>query len=421
VPDDVPVEEPARRVNAPDPPGGVRSAAGPHSWEGTLRGWELLLVASVVIPAVFLALNDRPVGEKALPIVLLLAIIPLYVLLGRPAIVAEDRRRPLYIVLLLVLFSPAVVIAPAVSFALFGLCPQCFMALETRWAVAAVIAFNVPPGLGVVLLGNDSVFNLLTLTMITVFFSGVFGVWVQRIMRQSEERAELIAELEASRAEVARLSAERGAMAERERLAGEIHDTLAQGFTSIIMLIQAAQAQPDPTRHLALAVQTSRENLAEARALIAALGPAPLDEGSSLEDALRRLTARLGEETELEVRFTTRGRLRPLPPAVEVVMVRAAQEGIANVRRHAAARSVSISMEYGERDVTLRVCDDGRGFDTEQATPGFGLRAMRSRVEQQAGTVHVESAPGRGTCLDIVLPYAAATAASPCHWSVTAS
>ncbi|GAA1266749.1 hypothetical protein Psi02_08420 [Planotetraspora silvatica] len=216
-------------------------------------------------------------------------------------------------------------------------------------------------------------------------------------MKQSEERAALIAELEAQRAEVARLSAERGALAERERLAGEIHDTLAQGFTSIIMLIQAAEAQADPARHLRLAVQTARENLAEARALVAALGSAPLD-GSALDEALVRLTDRLGQESETAAAFTVHGESRPLTPPTEVVLIRAAQEALANVCRHATAGRVDVSVTYGPRTVTLEVRDDGRGFDPS-ATGGYGLRAIRSRVEQAGGSMRVRSSPREGTTL----------------------
>ncbi|GAA4218762.1 hypothetical protein GCM10023075_01820 [Streptosporangium album] len=219
-------------------------------------------------------------------------------------------------------------------------------------------------------------------------------------MEQSEDRSALIEELEAQRAEVARLSAEHGALTERERLAGEIHDTLAQGFTSIIMLLQAADAQPDPARHLALAVQTARENLAEARALMAALSPAPLD-GSTLDEALVRLADRLGEEAGIAVTFTVHGESRPLPPSAEVVLIRAAQEALANVREHAAAGRVDVSAAYGPRTVTLEVRDDGHGFDPSVAADGYGLRGMRSRVEQAGGSMRVRSSREGGTVLTV--------------------
>ncbi|GAT65438.1 histidine kinase [Planomonospora sphaerica] len=385
--------------------------AGPNAWE-SLRGWELLLAATTLLPASFIVLEGPRTPEHLLAAGLLAAVPVVYLLLGRPAITREDRPRGIvYIVLLAALFTPAVLIAPTATFALFGLCPQCFMVLRARPAVAGVVVFNLGPALRFTLSddGWAGTFNFLTVTTIVVFFSAVFGVWLERIMEQSEERAALIAELEAQRAEVARLSAERGALAERERLAGEIHDTLAQGFTSIIMLLQAAEAQPDPARHLALAVRTARENLAEARGLIAALSPAPLD-GSTLDEALRRLAARLGEETGIEAVAAVGGRSRPLPPPAEVVLIRAAQEALANVRKHAGASRVDVRAVYGPGTVTLEVRDDGIGLDPE-AAGGYGLRGMRARAEQVGGTLTLTSAPGAGTVLTVTVP--TGPAASP--------
>ncbi|GAA3444710.1 ATP-binding protein [Planomonospora venezuelensis] len=392
-------------------PGRPADPAGPHAWE-SLRGWELMLGASTLLPAVFIALEGRPGWEDPLAAGLMAAILPVYLLVGRPAILDEDRRRGVvYVVLLVVLFTPAALLAPSATFALFGLCPQCFMVLAARPAVAVVVVLNAGPALRFLLSrdGWEGTFNFLTVTTITVFFSAVFGVWMERIMEQSEERASLIEELEAQRAEVARLSAERGALAERERLAGEIHDTLAQGFTSIIMLIQAAEAQPDPARHLALAVRTARENLAEARALVAALSPAPLD-GSTLDEALRRLAARLGEETGIAADAAVRGESRALPPPTEVVLIRAVQEALSNVRKHASAGRVEVSTTYGAGSVALRIRDDGRGFDP-RSRDGYGLRGMRARVEQVGGSLTLTSAPGEGTAVEITVPAGPAASA----------
>ncbi|WP_196449470.1 sensor histidine kinase [Planomonospora sp. ID82291] len=421
MPDDLPLEEPPRRiaVRRRDPAGdrppvrasgsrgqarGAGAADGPHVWE-SLRGWEVLLVTAVLFPAGAIALGGLPPWQRALASALLIAIVPLYLLLGRPAILADDRRRgALYIVLMTALFAPAALTDTTATFALFGLCPQCFMVFPAKKAVGCVVVLNLAPAVRFLTFDEDGVetFNFLTVTVIVVFFSAAFGIWMERIMQQSDERARLIEELEAQRAEVARLSAERGALAERERLAGEIHDTLAQGFTSIIMLLQAAEAQPDPARHLALAVRTARENLAEARALIAALAPAPLD-GSTLDEALHRLTARLGEETGIEAAAVVRGRSRPLPPPVEVVLIRAAQEALANVRRHAGAGRVDVRAVYGPGTVTLEVRDDGIGLDPA-AGGGYGLRGMRARAEQVGGTLTVTGAPGAGTVLAVTVP-----------------
>ncbi len=414
MPADIPVEEPSRRVSDP---------AGPHAWE-RLRGWEFLLAVAVVIPAAYVLVGDQPPLWKGVCVALLLSMPVAYLLIGRRAIQTEDVRRGMvYVAILMALYVPASMIEGATTFSLFGICPQIFMAIPAKRAVVATVLLWLPeaanrwfsnPGI-------DGIFNLLTLLTTVVFFSSVFGVWGDRIVRQSSERAELIRQLEASHAEVARLSAERGALAERERLAGEIHDTLAQGFTSIIMLLQAAEAQPDPRRHLGLAVRTAKENLAEARALVAALGPAPLD-GSTLNDALRRVTDRLGEELGAAAVFEVRGDGHALPPSYEVVLIRAAQEGLNNVRKHAATSQVDVTLEYGPQEVTLRVRDDGRGFGFPPASlaepardgsAGYGLQAMRARVEQVRGSITVGDAEGGGAELVVRLPLPAGSPGPP--------
>ncbi|MEO3809686.1 sensor histidine kinase [Sphaerisporangium sp. B11E5] len=414
MPDDVSLEEPPRRMTrtAHDDCArqAVRRTAPADAWRA-FHGWNTLFVLAYLVTGTLVFLDDdTSVAGRAAALALLSLCAATYVVFGRPALARDgenDRARLLYVAFVLVTFVPATVIVPASSFAMFALGPQIFMTLSPWWAVAMVLSLNLSPAMRFVLqpgLEWRSALTVAATSAVSITFSIVFGPWMSRIIRQSAERAQLIEELEASRAQVERLSRERGAMAERERLAGEIHDTLAQGFTSIIMLIQAAEAQPDPSRHLALAMRTARENLAEARGLIAALSPPPLD-GSTLEEALRRIAARLSEELAVPVAFEVGEGSRPLPPGIEVVLIRAAQEGLANVRRHAAASAVRICVEYGETEVVLRVRDDGRGFDPATAPRGFGLRAMRTRAEEAGGSVRVEGAVGGGTELTVSIPY----------------
>ncbi|WP_380807855.1 sensor histidine kinase [Sphaerisporangium aureirubrum] len=394
----------ARRVA----PGGRPAPA--DAWRA-FRGWNIMFVVAYLVTGTLVLVDDgTSAPAKATALALLTLCGATYIVFGRPALgrsEEQQRARRLYVAFVLVTFVPATILVPASSFALFALCPQIFMTLTARWAIVMVLSLNLSPAVRFALqpgLRWEAVFTAAATSAVAITFSLVFGPWISRIITQSAERAQLIEELEASKAQVARLSRERGAMAERERLAGEIHDTLAQGFTSIIMLIQAAEAQRDPSRHLALAVRTARESLAEARGLIAALTPTPLD-GSTLEEALRRIAARLAEELSVPVVFEVGDGSRPLPPGIEVVLIRAAQEGLANVRRHAAASAVRVGLEYGERDVVLRVRDTGRGFDSATVAQGFGLRGMRTRVEQAGGDVHVDSVPGRGTELTVRIPY----------------
>ncbi|MEV5827093.1 sensor histidine kinase [Spirillospora sp. NPDC052242] len=185
-------------------------------------------------------------------------------------------------------------------------------------------------------------------------------------------------------------------LAERERLARDIHDTLAQGFAGILMLLQAAEAEVGGNRYLESARRTAKENLAETRGLVAALAPPALD-GTSLPEAL----GRLAREFDLPVGFRVDGDPRPLG-GVEVTLLRVVQESFANVRKHAGARNVRVALEYGA-GVRLTIADDGCGFAPGDVRTGFGLRSMRARVRRSGGTFEVRSAPG-GTEIVVEVP-----------------
>lgn len=237
----------------------------------------------------------------------------------------------------------------------------------------------------------------------------VIGVWISGIIVQSRQRAGLIEELESARAELALLSHDTGVAAERERLSREIHDTLAQGFTSIVMLLEAAEAtlDRDPVKareQLSLARTAARENLAESRSLIAALSPPTLRE-QGLVGALTRLTERLDAEMGgVSTRLIVEGVERPLSPATEVVLLRAAQEALSNVRKHSSAQAVAVTLDFDVADTTLTVRDNGCGFATDTTDGGFGLHGMRSRVADIDGSVAVSSAPGTGTTVRVSVP-----------------
>jgi signal transduction histidine kinase len=241
----------------------------------------------------------------------------------------------------------------------------------------------------------------------------LLGLWVSRVLYQSAHRADLIEQLERTRAELALAEHERGVLAERERLAREVHDTLAQGYTSIVVLAQtaAAQVEGDPggaQERLELIEEVARDNLREARAMVAAFAPAGLED-STLVEALERLAERFARETGLAVRVDTAA----LTGAValrrdeEVVLLRGAQEALTNVRRHASARSVvvrlSVAGEEEHRQVSVHVEDDGVGFDPAAAS-GTGLEGLRGRVASVGGAVDVTSAPGEGTRVTLRVP-----------------
>ncbi|MER5953595.1 sensor histidine kinase [Streptomyces sp. NPDC001893] len=229
----------------------------------------------------------------------------------------------------------------------------------------------------------------------------------QTLYRESERRRHLIEELIATRAELAAAERTAGTLAERERLAREIHDTLAQGLSSIQLLLRAAQRALPPQSpaapHIEQARAAAQDNLAEARRFVRALSPPDLENGS-LAGALERLCA---TAPGLTVRFQESGTPAGLPTPYEVALLRIAQSALANTVRHAGARRAEITLSFMDTAVALDIVDDGRGFDPASAPSGdggFGLPAMRSRAESLGGTFTVESAPGQGTAVAITLP-----------------
>jgi signal transduction histidine kinase len=339
----------------------------------------------------------------------LTCVLTLYVFMGRRQMLNDihDRRTYTFVVLVLAMLAVSIWLVPQSTYALFAVVPVIFISMRLFPAVFLVAtAMFVPTLVSLVQEGpTENLFrSVLPVAAIGTAFAVLIGVWIIRVVSQNAERAELIASLEASQAEVARLSHETGVAAERERLAGEIHDTLAQGFTSIITLVQATESElgrsaAQVRRHLDLMLRTARENLAESRALVAALAPASLTE-SSLTDALSRQAARLAEEG-VPTTFDVMGARRPLPTGIDVVLLRTLQESLSNIRKHARASTVEVVLSYQDTAVVLLVTDDGVGFGVSSVTDGFGLRGMRSRVDQVGGTLSVTSQPGVGTTVEL--------------------
>jgi signal transduction histidine kinase len=398
------VEEPARRVNGP------ADAGGAYSWERSFRLWDTYFALIWLATLVFVLGAGHPGWPvRVTAAALLLPLVPIFVRVGRPLLRQDppDARKALtYLGAMMALFLPSAILVGETRLMTFALVPQCFMTLRMRWALTAVAVINLAPVAGWALLwwpsDQDVFFNGL-FAVVTLVFSVAVGSYVIRIIEQSQERAALIAELDTSRHEVSRLSAAHGALTERQRMAREIHDTLAQGFTSLLMLIQAVEAEldhdlPQARHHLALMDETARQNLAEARALVAGAAPADLD-GATLPDALCRLAAR--HEATLEVT----GPVRPLPAGPEVVALRSCQEALANARKHAGgSAAVGIELAYAEDTLTVSVRDDGCGFDPEVPGDGYGLAGLRARATEVGGTARISSAPGGGTTVSVSLP-----------------
>jgi signal transduction histidine kinase len=391
-------------------------------WVRSIKGWHLafwvLLAVAAAAGAFDSALTSR---AEALYLSVLAALGVAYAVVGGPAIRhRQPAARHGYRVALVVLVGLAVALEPEGSVLLFIGFPQIWMLGARIWEGAAYsAALAVAAGVGVA--SHDWSRRSLSaagLSMaVSVGVSLAMGVWITRVIEQSHERAALIEQLRAARDELAEADHAAGVLAERERLAGEIHDTLAQGFTSIVMVAQTAQAELRRGRadaaadRLASIEATARDNLDEARALVAAFAPAALSHGT-LVDALERITHRFATETgvTLTARFEpSRDAVSALHPSRQVVLLRAAQEALTNIRKHSGARAVSLRVVVGDdQRAEIEVTDDGTGFEPSLlAIGGYGLAGMRGRVEQVGGSIDVRSAPGEGTSVRVTVPAAA--------------
>lgn len=259
----------------------------------------------------------------------------------------------------------------------------------------------------------------------------------QTLYRESDQRRVLIDELTETRAELALAGQIAGTTAERERLAREIHDTLAQGLSSIQLLLRAAEralaSEPATSathrtapekradgvalRYVEQARRAAQDNLDEARRFVHALVPPDLaGEGASAElhSAVDRLCHTTTVRHGLQVRFQLAGSPVQLSTSIEAAVLRIAQSALGNTVAHAQAKSAAVTLSYMDGQVALDVVDDGQGFAPEQLPPpepgqgGFGFAAMRARARALGGTLTVESAPGKGTAVAVQLP-------SPAH------
>jgi signal transduction histidine kinase len=381
-------------------------------WERMRIGWHLVAYGLIGVVTVGLLSSDTVSGrERWLGLGLLALLWTAYTLLGRPAL-GEDRLAPglTYLIIGWGCFFGLATLTDAAFALLFALFPQMWALLPTRWAVIGTCL-----GVGGLILiqaaaagwGQAGLVEAGLGGLISLFISVLLGLWITAMMRESDRRAELIAELRRTRAELAAAEHDRGVLSERERLAHEIHDTLAQGFASIIALAQAAEAavdtRPEAARDRILLVErTARDNLAEARALVTGLTPVDLA-GATLAEALDRLVGRFQREAGVSAQLRVTGTPHNLGSPTEVVMLRAAQEALTNVRRHAQAGRVVVDLTYHEDGAALEVSDDGRGFDPQQVD-GFGLQGMRSRVEQAGGQLELAAGPDHGTTLRLRVP-----------------
>ena len=381
-------------------------------WERSLPGWHIACYALLAMCVFALLVEDNGLPQRTAGVALAVAFAATYTFLGRHLLGKDDEARgSIYLLIAISIVSALLYLSPAGSLLLFVLIPQIWAIVTTRRAMAMTALFAFGMTVAISARGGwtqEATRDALITGGLNLAMGLVLGLWISGLIRESDQRAHLIEELQATRAQLAEAHHQQGVLAERTRLASAIHDTLAQGFTSLLMLVQAAEAAletndvPLARDRLKLADYTSRENLAESRALVAELGPLEL-QTATLPDAIHRLAERIGAELGLQADVTIDGAPRPLQANTEVVLLRATQEALSNIRKHAGAHAVHVRLAYDDEATMLEVADDGRGFEPARVD-GFGLRGMRTRVEQVGGQLEVASSSGRGTTVRVRVP-----------------
>lgn len=329
-----------------------------------------------------------------------------------------EGKRQAWIVLLTLLWIAEMMVAPIGVYLLFTLFFVYMQVLDELrgvisvvFAVLVAIVVQVPGGLT---FGGAMGPALSALIVLAIHYA------FKKLSRVSSEREQLIRQLMDTQEQLAASQHDAGVAAERQRLAHEIHDTVAQGLSSIQLLLHAAErdlssGRADEARvagavtRIRQARSAASDNLSEARAMIAALQPPTLSE-FSLHTALARMAEQMGDVGDLEVSVEMDGEERDLPMGVEAALLRIAQGAVGNVVKHAEATRCRVTVTYAPDEVRLDVVDNGRGFDpvlADEDRAGLGhvgFATMRRRVAEQGGQLTLESGPGGPTAVSASIP-----------------
>jgi signal transduction histidine kinase len=398
-------------LDRPGPATGEHGILAPAS---RLDRW-LLVVLVVLLVASAVRYLDRH-GLGATGVAVLLGALVLGVAYATRGLLAGRAWWPtVWAVGMVILWAALTLVAPSFAWCAVPVAFAVLRVLPFGWAIGVVVAMTVllTAAWQRITTGLDpvQVAGPLAVALVTVLAYRALDV-------ESRARQELLDRLLLAQDELAREQHRTGALAERTRLSREIHDSVGQGLSSIHLLLQAADqdwdARPERARqHARGAAATARDGLDEVRRVVRDLAPGDLGDADALADALRRVAEQAGPAMDVEVRVD--GAPVGVDPARAAALVRSARGALANVREHAGARRVVVTLTYHPDEVVLDVRDDGRGFDPVRVRPagsrGRGLAGIRDRATLLGGRADVESAPGEGTTVSVRFPLAGGGAA----------
>ncbi|WP_293771635.1 sensor histidine kinase [uncultured Corynebacterium sp.] len=370
-----------------------------------LRNGVHILTAVLLVVAVVMSVK-MPLGEAATNLMLMSGFAAIYFggwsYLDRWAMVPKA----IWLGTLTMLWFMDMIIAPAAMYLVFSLF-FLYLRVFDDWRGVVLVIFSTALSVGVQFPGG-------------ITFGGAMGPAVSALVTVAihftyMKLARTNVELKETQAQLAESEHNAGVVAERQRIAHEIHDTLAQGLSSIQMLLHAADADLDKhdeakaRERIGLARKTAADNLAEARAMIAALQPAALAE-TSLAEALERMAQGFAATSGIDIDVDVEGEACQLPMKQEAALLRVAQGAVGNVVKHSGAARARITVTYDEDEVRVDVVDNGKGFDVDavESRPAglghIGLSAMRRRAAELGGEVVIESTPGSGSAVSVSMP-----------------
>ena len=382
------------------------------------KWWVVAVAGGALALTMMVLVLDRPSPVQLAGVLAVnAAFVVCWLALGRQ-VTRANARSTMFVILAIALCGIGAAISPSMTTIQAIASPLIWInTANARRAIGANVVLAIAIGSGYVSsTGPDwtSVQQAVIIECVSLGASIALGLWISNTTQQRDDRQELVEQLQATQRQLSDLSRSAGVTSERERLAREIHDTVAQDLTALVMLAEGArmhlaagQTQAAAAR-LELLEESARAALAETRALVTASAPVRLT-GEGIACALERLGARFERETGVLVTVSADA-AAPLDRDTEVVLLRCAQEALANVRKHAGAGTVAIALRLADDAVTLSIADDGGGFDPALPSDGFGLAGLRDRLALVDGDLRLETSPGRGTTVTATMALARVSA-----------
>jgi signal transduction histidine kinase len=377
---------------------------------GRTQWWDIAVVTTAAILVALLMVNDESGWRLAGALVVTGLLVVVWFALGRGRSLGGPRATAAAVLVIVLsgagtAFTPSMATIQVIAFPLLW-----YFTASLRTAVLSNVLLGVAVGTGYFFSSGATVEALresLLVEAISVGGGVTLGLWISSIAVESAERARLLVELHETQDLLAAVSRDAGVMGERERLAREIHDTIAQDLTGLVLLTQRARRELDDGgaavgATLDVLEESARNALAETRSLVATSAPVVLST-DGIAGAVQRLGDRFARETTVAVTVRAAG-FPAVDRDTEVVLLRCTQEALANVRKHARAGHVTITLAAADGVATLEVCDDGIGFDETAPSEGFGLAGLRERLALVGGGLDIQSEVGRGTTLAASLP-----------------